>query len=231
MAVELRVPTSGESISVVQVGAWHKAQGEHVDKDEVVVEIESDKATVEVYAPESGVISEILKNTGDEAEPGEVIGYLEAGDGKAKANGGAAAAAVAKPEGQSPAPSDSDRQAEAEAAPTPEAEKKPAAEAMPKPDKKHEPETTTEAAGETGDERAGDGARVMPSARRLMQQHGVQAADVEATGPGGRILKEDVQRSASGAQKIKPAEKRQQAAPTSTAPAYAGDEYGREEER
>ena len=229
MAVELRVPTSGESISVVQVGAWHKSQGEHVNKDDVIVEIESDKATVEVYAPESGTISEILKKTGEEAEPGEVIGYLEAGDAKAASNGGAGAAAAAAPEKRSAAPSDEDRQASADAAPTPEAEKEPVADAPKEPAKKHEPETTTEAAGEIGD--SVDEARVMPSARRLMEQHGLDKSEVEASGPGGRVLKEDVQRRIAEDQKPKHAEKAREAAPAATQPAYAGDEFGRQEER
>lgn len=77
MAVEIKVPEVGESITEVQIGAWHKREGEHVKKDEGVVEIESDKATVEVPAPITGVLAKLLKQSGESAAVGEVIGYLE----------------------------------------------------------------------------------------------------------------------------------------------------------
>ena len=65
MAVELKVPSVGESITEVEVGEWLKSEGESVDRDEPVVELESDKATVELPAPAAGVVTEILKQTGD----------------------------------------------------------------------------------------------------------------------------------------------------------------------
>ena len=54
MAIELVIPTVGESITEVEVGAWLKAPGDYVRRDEAIVEIESDKATVEVFAPVDG---------------------------------------------------------------------------------------------------------------------------------------------------------------------------------
>jgi 2-oxoglutarate dehydrogenase E2 component (dihydrolipoamide succinyltransferase) len=84
MAIELKVPTVGESITEVQIGQWLKGEGEPVEKDENLVEIETDKATVEIAAPEAGTVSKVLKRTGDTAAVGEVIGYMEpSGDGVA----------------------------------------------------------------------------------------------------------------------------------------------------
>ena len=80
MAIELKIPSVGESITEVEVGTWLKKTGDTVAKDEAIVEIESDKATVEVFAPEAGTVGEILKQTGDVCAVGEVIGYMEAGD-------------------------------------------------------------------------------------------------------------------------------------------------------
>jgi 2-oxoglutarate dehydrogenase E2 component (dihydrolipoamide succinyltransferase) len=80
MAIELKIPSVGESITEVEVGTWLKKTGDSVAKDEAIVEIESDKATVEVFAPEAGTVGEILKQTGDVCAVGEVIGYMEAGD-------------------------------------------------------------------------------------------------------------------------------------------------------
>jgi len=73
MAIELKVPEVGESITEVMIGTWKKGVGEQVVADESVVEIESDKATVEL----PGVISQILKQAGEQATVGEVIGYLD----------------------------------------------------------------------------------------------------------------------------------------------------------
>lgn len=77
MAIELKVPEVGESITEVMIGTWKKGVGEQVAADDSVVEIESDKATVELPAPSAGVISQILKQAGEQATVGEVIGYLE----------------------------------------------------------------------------------------------------------------------------------------------------------
>ena len=78
MAIELKVPEVGESITEVMIGVWKKNVGDSVSTDETVVEIESDKATVELPSPSDGVVSSILKQAGEQAVVGEVIGYLEA---------------------------------------------------------------------------------------------------------------------------------------------------------
>jgi len=77
MALELKVPEVGESITEVMVGTWKKREGDGVAADESIVEIESDKATVELPAPAGGTITKILKASGEKAVVGEVIGYME----------------------------------------------------------------------------------------------------------------------------------------------------------
>jgi 2-oxoglutarate dehydrogenase E2 component (dihydrolipoamide succinyltransferase) len=91
MALELKVPEVGESITEVMIGAWKKREGDAVATDDAVVEIESDKATVELPAPSHGTITKILKASGEKAVVGEVIGYMEPAG---------AAAAPAAPAGQ-----------------------------------------------------------------------------------------------------------------------------------
>ena len=76
MALELKVPEVGESITEVMIGIWKKQEGDAVATDESVVEIESDKATVELPAPGGGTISKILKGSGERATVGEVICYM-----------------------------------------------------------------------------------------------------------------------------------------------------------
>src|SRR5882672_3815203 len=77
MPVELKVPSVGESISEVEIGEWLKAKGEFVSKDEPVVTLESEKATVELPAPVSGVLGEVLKKKGDTAAIGDVIAFID----------------------------------------------------------------------------------------------------------------------------------------------------------
>ena len=89
MPIELKVPEVGESITEVQIGTWKKREGEGVAMDDSIVEIESDKATVELPAPAAGTVTKILKASGEKARVGEVIGYLEPA--------GSAAAAPAPP--------------------------------------------------------------------------------------------------------------------------------------
>ncbi|MBI2824961.1 MAG: 2-oxoglutarate dehydrogenase complex dihydrolipoyllysine-residue succinyltransferase [Planctomycetia bacterium] len=93
MPLELKVPQVGESITEVQIGAWLVRVGEPVKKDAPLVEIESDKATVELPAPADGTVSKVLKQRGDMARVGEVIAYMEA-DGAAT---GAAVLSAAAP--------------------------------------------------------------------------------------------------------------------------------------
>ena len=94
MAIALKVPSLGESITQATIGAWLKKEGEPVQADEPLVEVESEKATVAVPAPAAGVLRRVLRNTGDTVAVGETIGELEEG----------AAAQAASPLGSGPMP-------------------------------------------------------------------------------------------------------------------------------
>ena len=108
MPVELRIPEAGESISEVRVGAWRKSEGESVSIDEVVVEIETDKAAMELPTPINGRIVKILVKEGAEAAVGEVIALMEAGDaappGRSSADAPSSGGTSAKSRAQSRAP-------------------------------------------------------------------------------------------------------------------------------
>ena len=137
---EVTVPTVGESISEVQISQWHKAEGEWVAADETLVDLETEKAAVQVPAPISGIVRNIRKKEGEFAAVGEVLCDLEP--------------AEAPTGGDSPPP------------------------------ESRRPDTSSD--------QAADAPRVMPAAARLMEEHGLSPADVQPTGPGDRILKEDV---------------------------------------
>ena len=85
MAIELKVPSVGESITEVQIGDWLVSEGGSVEKEGAVVVIETDKVTVELPAPAAGTVTRVLKKKGEKAQVGEVIGYLENGAPGAKA--------------------------------------------------------------------------------------------------------------------------------------------------
>lgn len=94
MATDIRVPTLGESVTEATIGQWFKKVGDSVAADEPVVELETDKVTIEVPAPAAGVLETITANPGDTVNVGALIGAIAAAGSSAAA---AAPAAVAKP--------------------------------------------------------------------------------------------------------------------------------------
>jgi 2-oxoglutarate dehydrogenase E2 component (dihydrolipoamide succinyltransferase) len=101
MAVELKVPSLGESITQAQVGQWLKREGEAVVRDEPVVEVESEKATVAVPAPASGVLRRVLRQPGETVAVGQVLGEIE--EVAVAAAGAAPTAAPPPPRATAPA--------------------------------------------------------------------------------------------------------------------------------
>jgi 2-oxoglutarate dehydrogenase E2 component (dihydrolipoamide succinyltransferase) len=97
MAIDIRVPTLGESISEATVGKWFKKAGDPVRADEPLVELETDKVTLEVNAPSSGVLSEIAAETGQTVAIGALLGQLSAGAATPAAASAPAAAAKVAP--------------------------------------------------------------------------------------------------------------------------------------
>ncbi len=103
--VEVKVPTVGESIQEVQIGQWLKKEGEWIAKDDNLVDLETEKASVQVPAPVSGVLRKILKSAEEFASVGEAIAEIEPSDkpaaggtGSGTGNGSAAAAPAAPTE-------------------------------------------------------------------------------------------------------------------------------------
>jgi len=85
MATEIRVPTLGESVTEATVAQWYKKPGDSVAADEPLVELETDKVTVEVPAPSAGVLSEIIAKDGETVEVGALLGQIGEGKGAAPA--------------------------------------------------------------------------------------------------------------------------------------------------
>ena len=137
MTIEIKAPQFPESVADGTIASWAKQPGEAVERDELIVEIETDKVVLEILAPADGVIKSIEKNEDDVVLSEEIIGYFEAG-------------------------------AIAESAPA-------------------------AAASTDSEEDVKVGNVVMsPAARRLVDEHKLDAATIPASGKGGRVTKEDV---------------------------------------
>ena len=78
MSADIKVPTLGESVTSATIARWIKKVGEAVAADEPIVELETDKVTVEVNAPQAGVIAEIIADEGAEVQPGDLLGRVDA---------------------------------------------------------------------------------------------------------------------------------------------------------
>src|SRR6188472_1279608 len=77
MSLTLRVPALGESVTEATLGAWKRAEGDEVAADEPLVEVESEKATLEVPSPGAGVLRKILKKSGETVAVGDVIAEID----------------------------------------------------------------------------------------------------------------------------------------------------------
>ena len=189
MASEIRVPTLGESVTEATIAQWYKKPGDAVAMDEPLCELETDKVTIEVPAQSAGVLAEVVVNEGETVEVGALLGSIGEGAGTAAP---AASEAVAAP------------------AETPQAETASAAE------KPQEPTPSPAAPTQMAAPAASSGTSVdtsalSPAARRVVEEHGLDPAQITGTGKDGRLTKEDALKAASGAQ----------AAPASPAPSAA----------
>jgi 2-oxoglutarate dehydrogenase E2 component (dihydrolipoamide succinyltransferase) len=166
MATEIRVPTLGESVTEATIGKWFKKAGDAVKADEPLVELETDKVTVEVPAPAAGVLAEIIAKDGETVTIGAVLGSIKEGAG------GAASAPAAKDKSVPAAAGRPDQKTETA--------KPIAAGATPiAPRSGNEPRV------------AADNAQA-PSVRRLGAESGVDPAGVQGSGKEGRVTKGDM---------------------------------------
>ncbi|HEX2136098.1 MAG TPA: biotin/lipoyl-containing protein, partial [Microvirga sp.] len=102
MATEIRVPTLGESVSEATIGRWFKKPGDPVKADEPLVELETDKVTLEVNAPAAGTLGDILAKDGETVAPGAVLGSIIDGGSAAAAKAEAPKPAAAQPAAAAP---------------------------------------------------------------------------------------------------------------------------------
>ena len=170
MAIDITVPQLGESIVEATVIQWFKKEGDSVTVGEALLELETEKVTLEVNANDSGVLTRIERAAGEDVQIGDLLGVLDD-----------SAAADATEAG----------------ADTPDAEAPDAANEAERPvDDTDEPVTAV--AGDAGTEEQPEALsddRITPVARRMADEAGISLSGVEGTGMGGRIRREDVERA------------------------------------
>ena len=186
MPINILMPALSPTMEKGNLAKWLKKEGDKVKSGDVIAEIETDKATMEVEAVDEGTIAKILVAEGTADVPVNDIIAILAADGedvKAAASGGGAS----KPEVKAEAKPEPKAEAKSEAKPEPKAEAKQEA---PKPAAAPAP---AQAAANTG-------ARVFssPLARRLAKEAGIELGRINGTGPRGRVVAADVEKAKSG---------------------------------
>ncbi len=172
MATEIKVPALGESVTQATVARWLKQAGEQVAADEPLVELETDKVTVEVNAPEAGVLSSIDAEQGSEVEVGALLGRLDGGAAVAMPAAAPKPAAAVKPVPAPPAP-------ELRAAANPPPGVNPPPRALgPVARPATPPSDRTPPA--------------MPSAAKIMEEQHISPGEIDGSGKDRRITKGDV---------------------------------------
>jgi 2-oxoglutarate dehydrogenase E2 component (dihydrolipoamide succinyltransferase) len=169
---DIRVPTLGESVTEATIGRWFKAAGDAVAIDEPLVELETDKVTIEVPAPAAGVLSEIAVKDGDTVAVGAVLGQIKEGTGAAPPKSAAPVVPTAPAASAKAAPSPSS----SVAAPPKSAPPVPASASSPQQPAKVAPEDVP----------------LAPSVRRLGAESGIAPGTVPGTGKDGRVTKGDM---------------------------------------
>ena len=170
---DIMTPALGESVTEATVARWTKKPGEAVKKDEILVELETDKVSLEVASPADGVLSEVAANDGETVTPGALLGRVSEG----------AAAAPSAP----PPPQDKPKEPPATATDVaPAGEAQPGAEPGKAPPKDGPvPDMSAD------DEAASQGKPLSPSVQRIVTETGLDPKSVEGSGKGGRITKGD----------------------------------------
>ncbi len=213
MPVQIVIPTVGESVTNGVVASWRKKDGEFVQRDEVVMDFETDKITMEITAPAAGVLHPSAKE-GDQVSIGAVVGTVE----ESAAPGGPSGGPVAAATGTSPRSGESTQDPPRSGGPPSGG---PPKSPIPPPEFHDAPASDS-------------GVRATPLARKVAQELGVDLGRVPGTGAGGRIREEDVHRFAkeSGRGPAAPATPPSKAAPAGApaappravpAPAGAGE--------
>ncbi|MEX0749465.1 MAG: dihydrolipoamide acetyltransferase family protein [Dehalococcoidia bacterium] len=199
MVSEVVMPQMGADMTEGTLLRWLKEEGDSVERGEVIAEIETDKANIEIEAFESGVFRKALASEGDVVQVGEVIAVVAGSDDDISKYDGAAAGAIKQPIATASAAAerrpDGALAAPSEAATTSAEMPERAPEPAPPAEVQQPQPSVSEAAPRPTNGRV----KASPLAKRIADERGVDLGSVRGTGPGGRIVKKDVEQATTGA--------------------------------
>ena len=206
MATKVHMEALSPTMEEGQIVKWVKSEGDEVSNGDILAEIETDKATMELVARGDGVLRAVLLGEGDTAPVGAVIGVIAAADEDidaivADAGGSAGASSDDSPA----APAD-----EEPSSPEPEAAASEAGAEAPKSKSDQEMDAPVASTGRV---------KASPLARRLAEEAGIDLAIVSGSGPGGRIVKADVEEAAAAPPAVAAPAAAPAATPAASAPA------------
>ncbi|ANB01887.1 2-oxoglutarate dehydrogenase complex dihydrolipoyllysine-residue succinyltransferase [Ectothiorhodospira sp. BSL-9] len=158
MSTEVKIPQLPESVSDATIVSWHKRPGDAVQRDEILVDIETDKVVLEVPAPQDGVMGDIIEDEGSVVTAGQVIGHVEISEGKDSGDKDSGKKKSGK----------KDR------------------------GKDKQTEKAAEDASRSSRDPSQDDPALSPAVRKLINEHDLDPGEIQGSGKGGRILKEDV---------------------------------------
>lgn len=164
MAIEIKAPALPESVPDGTIATWYKKEGDTVSRDELVVDIETDKVVLEVVAPADGVLKNISKQEGDTIVSGDLLASLEEGAGGESKSGGTSKGDSGKQDTDSESDSGSGS----------------------------EDKQRTESKDDEDEDLSESSVLMSPAARKLVEENNLEPSSIKATGKDGRVTKEDV---------------------------------------
>jgi pyruvate dehydrogenase E2 component (dihydrolipoamide acetyltransferase) len=197
MSYEFELPDPGEGLTEAEIAEWHVEEGEEVEEDDVLGEVETDKAVTEIPAPVSGTVQEIAAEEGETVDVGTVIVVFETdeqADEDAQEQAEEQAAEQAEEESEETEEEQADAEGEEEESEQAVTEIEERGDEEPESAEAEDRETGETEEPETGDERV----FAAPSTRRYAREEGVDLAAVDGSGPDGRVLREDIDEFAGG---------------------------------
>jgi pyruvate dehydrogenase E2 component (dihydrolipoamide acetyltransferase) len=192
---EVSMPRLSDTMQEGTITRWLKKPGDEVKKGDIIAEVETDKANMEVESYDAGVLEQILVNEGETAPIGQTIAVL--GSGENVQQGGQSKQTNGQQDGQAREadvePPSGNGKSEASKAPT-AAEDPTGANPSAEVERSLSSGNTAQAQGsETQSASSDGGVKASPLARRIAEEHGVNISQIKGSGPGGRIVRDDVE--------------------------------------
>lgn len=191
MAKEVKMPQLSDTMDSGKILSWNKQEGDQIQRGDILAEVETDKANLEIEAFDAGTLLKIVTSADESAQVGDVIAYIgeqgEEIEESVSSNGdGSASESASEEEQRESSPEESEDSEESED----DENEQPKREAQPKADQQPVQRSSASSNG------SGEGrVKVSPLAKKMAEQRNLDISSITGTGPDGRIVKRDVERA------------------------------------